>query len=298
MDRHTDPPGDPSSQPRFTSLRRRRLSQRGPGVMIVAVVALLLVGFGGWWFLWGRKPASAYGDYVPYPDASADSQAQPRPAQPTTPAGSEAEEAAEPLPALSASDELVRRLAEGLSTRPRIAAWLATDGLVRRFVVVVANVAQGVSPASHLEFMKPSGSFAVEDSAGRMWVDPKSYQRYDGLAAAFASLDAAGTAKLFQRIRPLCEQAYRELGLRESFDDALAQAFGRLLAVRVPRGEVDVAPSSAMYGFTDENLEALSPAAKHLLRMGPDNARLVQAKLRELADAMGVEPRTPPRLGG
>ena len=47
-----------------------------------------------------------------------------------------------PLPELDASDEFVRKLVEALSANPGWAKWLATEGLVRRFVVVVDNVAE------------------------------------------------------------------------------------------------------------------------------------------------------------
>jgi hypothetical protein len=292
MDRQNGPDEEPTSKPLFTSRRRRRLSGPGPARAMAVVAVLALVGLGVWWYGWGRNPATGAGVQAPYPDASPDARRGARGS------GAGAADAGEPLPPLSASDELVRRLAEGISSRPAVAEWLTTDGLVRRFVVVVANVAQGTSPASHLEFMEPSGAFAVTDSAGRMHIDPAAYRRYDGTVAAFASLDASGVGELFRRIRPLCDEAYRELGLQGSFDDALAEAFGRLLAVRVPPGPVEVEPDRAVYAFTDRNLEALSPAAKQLLRMGPDNARRVQRTLTELAEAMGVEPRTPVRLGG
>ncbi len=45
-------------------------------------------------------------------------------------------------------------------------------------------------------------------------------------------------------------------------------------------------PAVDAYEFVDPALESLSPAQKHLLRMGPDNARLVREKLREIADLL------------
>ena len=38
----------------------------------------------------------------------------------------------------------------------------------------------------------------------------------------------------------------------------------------------------------DRRLEALSPAQRHLLRMGPRNVRMIQGELRTLAAALGV----------
>jgi hypothetical protein len=45
-----------------------------------------------------------------------------------------------------------------------------------------------------------------------------------------------------------------------------------------------------VYEFADADMEARTPAEKHVLRLGPTNARRVQAKLRELAAALGIEP--------
>ena len=42
------------------------------------------------------------------------------------------------------------------------------------------------------------------------------------------------------------------------------------------------------YQMVDENLEDLDDAQKDLLRMGPQNIRKVQNKLREMALALGV----------
>ena len=46
--------------------------------------------------------------------------------------------------------------------------------------------------------------------------------------------------------------------------------------------------TSVTFQFADPELEALSPAQKHLLRMGPRNMRLVQHKMREFARAAGL----------
>ncbi|MGH7803806.1 MAG: DUF3014 domain-containing protein [Candidatus Binatia bacterium] len=42
------------------------------------------------------------------------------------------------------------------------------------------------------------------------------------------------------------------------------------------------------YRFTDSRLEGLAPAEKHLVRMGPGNAKRVQAKVRELREALAL----------
>ena len=49
------------------------------------------------------------------------------------------------------------------------------------------------------------------------------------------------------------------------------------------------------YLMVDPLLEELSPAQKHLLRMGPENLQLIQAKLREIALALGFGEAQLPR---
>ncbi len=183
------------------------------------------------------------------------------------------------LPGLNASDALVRRLAE----------WLATEEIIRLFVVSVTNLARGSSPASRLDFMAPEGDFAVQAEGGMIRMDPAAYRRYDGLTEAFVSLDTEGTARLYRRLLPLMEEAYRELGLGDgSFHQVLARAVGPLLTLSVPREPPVLVEYGPAYAFADPELEGLTSAEKHLVRMGPDNAARVQAKLRALAEAMAL----------
>lgn len=198
------------------------------------------------------------------------------------------EDSAPDLPPLEASDELVRRTVAGLSSRPELAEWLATEDLARRFVGAVVQVAAGRSPRDELETLEPEGNFEVQRRDTAAVVHPAAYDRYDPVAATVASLDTEGTAELYRRLRPLFREAYRDLGFSEgSFEGTLARAVEELLAVPVPEGPVHVVPDGATaYAYRDPALEELSPAQKHLLRMGPENIRRVQAKLRELADAL------------
>jgi hypothetical protein len=192
------------------------------------------------------------------------------------------------LPELDESDEFVRPLVQALSSHPRIAAWLVNEGLVRRFVVVVDNVARGDSPSRHLPFLAPEGRFEVEEVAGKTVISEASRRRYDLLAAAIASLDTTGSVRLYRDLSPLFEEAYDELGNPDTFEDALAAAIDRVLAVEVPDGEIAVAEGIESWTFAEARLERLGPVAKQLLRMGPDNAREIQGKLRTIKTALAL----------
>lgn len=195
------------------------------------------------------------------------------------------------VPSLPESDAWLRELAYQISSHPELAEWLVTDDLIRRFVVVVDNIAEGVNPRKHVPFAKPRQGFAVEEEGERVYVDPASYRRYDTLVDVVASLDSEGTAELYRAIRPLCQEAYQELGYPgQDFDDALRRAIQRILATPVVDGPIELQKRITAYKFEDPRLEELSPAARQLLRLGPTNLQRVQAKVREMARAIGVEP--------
>jgi hypothetical protein len=153
-------------------------------------------------------------------------------------------------------------------------------------------VLEDQSPRGYLDFLAPKGAFTVVEKRGRTFVDPRSYARYDGLAEAVASLDTAGCARVYRQLEPLFEAASRELGVSEGgFSNALARASRKLLETPEPQGDVAVkrvVSAVVVYEYADPKLEALTPAQKHLLRLGPANARQVKAKLRELTGALDL----------
>lgn len=241
--------------------------------LVAATAIAAYIAFGG------RQPSA--------PETPATERVEGSP--PPQPLGGDAAPVA--VPPLDQSDPLVRELVSQLSSHPRLVAWLATDGLIRNFTVAVANVAEGKTPAAHLAALRPSSSFQVVEQGGELHVDPRSYERYDGLAAAVASIEPAGAAGLYGTLKPRIEEAYRDLGFLEtSFDRTLERAIALLLATPVPDAAVRMraGPRGIGYGFADPGLEALTAAQKQLLRMGARNVRIVQSSLRDIALALGI----------
>lgn len=258
---------------------RRRSSSSGPTAAIVgALIAAVLVIAAIVW--WPREDSSRSG--------------RPTTAQTPDDGGRELRDQDVPaldLPALDASDEFVRGVATRLSEHPQLASWLVTDDLAYRFVRSTVALAHGQSPREHSAFMAPAGEFRVQESNGRLVVDPASYARYNLLTETVTSLSTEDAARLYRQLYPLFEEAFAEMGLPNvTFDDMVSQAVDNLIAVDVPSTPPGVAPSSAVYAYTDERLEVRTPAEKHIMRMGPENARRLQAKLSEVRDAIWVRP--------
>ena len=249
--------------------------------LFVAAGLALVLGLGLYWLF------SARGVSVPPTRSSAPSEealgeVAPEPAQLSEPEQPEVD-----LPRLSQSDAFVRELLAGLSRHPAMTSLLLSDELVRKIVTAIVNVAEGDHPARHFPYLAPDEPYEVVRRPPRVFVDPMSYCRYDVLVAGLESLDPAGVAELYQMTKPLALEAYRELGyLDQPFDATFAKAIDVLLRTPVVEGRIGLNADSVNYSYVDRRLEALAPAQKQLLRMGPQNARKVQNKLRELARAM------------
>ncbi|HET7785348.1 MAG TPA: DUF3014 domain-containing protein [Myxococcales bacterium] len=227
--------------------------------MIVAAVALALV------------VGSAFYLHRPKPEAAAPAAAAPQAA---------AQQPDAPLPPPEKTDAEGRKQLAALSSRPEWAQWLATSDLLDRWVVVVDNVAEDVSPRRQLDFIK----VAPQGNAPRL-----DYARYDGVADVIASVDAKGFAQVLRDLHPLLVTAYHKLGYPDrKFDDVLAKALQRIVDAKVLTQPPRLEPKGANFRFTDDKLESLGPVEKHLLRMGPRNTKLVQGKAREVAAALDL----------
>ena len=107
---------------------------------------------------------------------------------------------------------MVRTLVRQLSSYPHVVAWLATDGRIRNFTAVVANIADGKTPVTLMRTLRPSSPFRVVKQGDDLYLDPRTYDRYAGLADAVASIDPAGAARLYATLKPRIEEAHRDLG--------------------------------------------------------------------------------------
>jgi hypothetical protein len=257
--------------------------ERGGFALRVVVIVAVLAGLAaaGYFLLW-RKTQPAPADVRAHTEQPVAADTKPKPI-------AESGEVID-LPELAKTDAIVRQLVGGLSSHPSVAAWLAGDQLIRNFTVTVLNIASGRAPAAQLNRLRPTQKFQVRGKGAETSIDPRSYTRYDGYADAVGALDARGTARLSATLKPRIQDAYKELGYPDGdFDRVMATAINEILKTPVVEGRVGLASKSVTYEFADSRLQSLSGVQRQLLRMGPRNARLIQAKLREIAPLIGVD---------
>jgi hypothetical protein len=251
-----------------------RISRVGP-ILSLALFAGLLAGF---WVYRARQTAPAD---RPRADAVAQPRLKPTPLAPNAPAVT--------LPPLDRLDPFLRDTLSGITKAPIALAWLATNHLAEQFVAVVQGTGEGQAPMRMLAPLRPRGAFRVATRGGRTFIDPASYGRYDGIADAVTSLEPTSAAKVYGMLKPRLEEAYSALGIPDSSLDASVEAaLVKLLATPVPDDPIEVEASGGTYAFANPALEQLSSAQKLLIRTGPANARRIQARLREIAMALGI----------
>lgn len=263
---------------------KRKVIMTGIIVIAVIVIALVLYFFV---FQKGKKAA-------PTQEAAEKPPAQVSVEEPLEEKGRAYTELAEVE--LDKSDVLMRELSKDLSSHPKLEEWVKSEDLVLKFTAAIDNIANGMSPQSQVDFFSTDEGFKVTKRGDFHYLDPESYHRYDAVADVFLSLDTESCLNLYRQSKPLIQKAYRDLGYPDQdFSKTLIRSIIELLKVPVVESDIRVEKKVVTYMMVDSRLERLSKAQKHLLRMGPENVRIIQGKLREMARGLGYPEERLPR---
>lgn len=266
-------------------MRRESLQWIVPVVLGLGVVAAL-------WFYWAstRAPAppveeEAQPTQPPVPEA---------PAGPVHPLPDPAAQPAdqpelEPLPPLDQSDAYFEMALTDLFGG-EIDERLVDTRLIERIVATVDNLPRGELADRIKPLGTVPGRFAAqgedENAAdGRYTLDPENYERYEPLVRMIVETEATDMAELYRRFYPLLQKAYVDLGYPDAyFNDRAVEVIDHLLATPEVAGPIRLVRPHVLYEFAEPELESLSSGQKALLRMGPENAAAVKAKLREFRE--------------
>ncbi len=268
--------------------------------VVAVIIVAIIIGGVSWWMLSGsnnneakqtqsmdlpKQPEEAPAVEPKEPEPQPQPEPDPEPAatpEPTTEVVEEPEPAIT-LPDLNESTPTVLQELDnsGIEIQP-----LKSSQLIKDAVVIIDNLRNGMLVTDRTVVQRPDGRFSVIEVEGDLYIDEQSYQRYDPIVDWFTSLDANALVDNYELFKPLLQQAYGEIGYPDSeFKNAIIEAINVLLETPVPESLVQVDDDSVMYTYHDSSLEALPPAQKQLLRMGPNNIERIKAKLREVKAA-------------
>jgi len=177
------------------------------------------------------------------------------------------------LPALDESDAWVKQELLALKWRPGLASLFVTDEMIRRFVVQIDNIAQGRLLGDQAFFKGLSQDFIARTESSGYRLAQQNYQRYQPYLDLLESVPPAQVAALYQKLYPLLQAAYQELGYGDAqFDERLQQAIALLLATPDIADEPQLTLPSVHYAFADAQVEKLGQAQKQVVRLGKNNA--------------------------
>jgi hypothetical protein len=169
-----------------------------------------------------------------------------------------------------------------------VAQLFRVDNVVRRIVATVDALPREKASQRLMPLKPVGGQFIVAAGAdGNPVIAPENAVRYDVLVQLFARVDTKTLVGSYANHYSLFQQAYRELGYPQGyFNDRLIAAIDSMLATPDIPGPIALAQPKVFYEFARPELEALPAAQKIMLRIGPENARTVKAKLREVRQAL------------
>lgn len=191
------------------------------------------------------------------------------------------------LPTLAESDATLRELFLSLSRHPLLTRVVAQRGVVRAATLAVVQMGDGKTPAAPLADLRPATRLTIEGGGESGRVDAASYTRWDGAVRALVSINPRDAAQVYVNVKPLFDEAYRDLGYPDGdFDDAIVRA------IRVLNDTPDLATAPvllarpAYFEHEDAALRALRPVQKQLLLTGPQHRTELLGWLRRFADTL------------
>ena len=196
-----------------------------------------------------------------------------------------------PLPVLDQSDNAIRASLAEIADQPRFDDIQLSKDLIRHLVVTIDNLPRRQLAARLLPLKPPTVPIQTTGQGDVVSLSPANYARYGRYIRLAQGIDSKRVAGIYVRYYPLFQQAYAELGYpKRHFNDRLVEVIDHLLAAPDVQQPVNLIRPKVLYEFEDPELQELSVGQKLLIRMGPENAAAMKAKLREVRAQIASPP--------
>lgn len=253
----------------------------------VALLLLLVAGVGVWgWRLQQQYPSAVQSVALGTPPAQPGApppQPVRRDTQPVASAPAAKPRVGAPFE-LDHSDGQARAAVADIAAQ--FAQWLTPEEQVRKWVVLVDQIADGKLPEKNRPLHYPMPKFAVQRDGDRMLLDPADYARADRLVDTVTAIPIDALVAYYHAWRPLLDKAYAELGGRGGFDKRLRAALARVESVHSLTAQPELVQPVVYYKFADSTLEEASDVEKLMWRLGPANTQKLQDYLHKLEAAL------------
>jgi len=194
-----------------------------------------------------------------------------------------------PAPVVSeeTGDQYARESIDAVNGGKALAQFVAGDYVVERAVAIIDALRRGEVPYKLLPVGKPSTTFPISDNGLRVTLDTAGFSRYDGFAQWVGGLNTPALVSLLNDYEMIATQALTRMGVTD-FDirSAVLAATTQILSTPQVAVDAELMRREANWVYMDPELEALSSLQKQVLRMGPENADIVQQKARDIRGAL------------
>ena len=180
-------------------------------------------------------------------------------------------------------DRFARESIDAVNGGKALAQFVAGDYVVERAVAIIDALRRGEVPYKLLPVGKPSTTFPISDDGLRVTLDAAGFSRYDGFAQWVGGLDTTALVSLLNDYEMIATQALTRMGVSD-FDirSAVLAATTQILSTPQVAVDAELMRREANWVYMDPELEALSSLQKQVLRMGPENADIIQQKARDI----------------
>jgi hypothetical protein len=188
-----------------------------------------------------------------------------------------------PLPKLNESDPTMLEALSTLMGPKAVASFIQPESLVRHIVVTIDNLTRQTFAPQMSPVKPPGGAFRTTGQGDTLAIAKENYARYTPYVRLAEAIDTKRAVEIYTRFYPLFQQAYVDLGFPAAhFNDRFVEVIDHLLATPEVKGPIQLVVPHVLAEYADPTLQERSTGQKLLLRMGPENAGRLKAKLREL----------------
>ena len=258
-------------------------AQAGVIVVLLLVIAGGVVLLTGIWPPKGEPAPTATApppELPPSPIMTAIEEPAPESSEPPPPPPEPVED---PLPRLEESDDAVRDAVGDIPLGTAGQQYLIPGNIIERSASLIYLMAQGDVPYKLLPVSRPKAAFPIRDDGTQVVTDPAGFERYDALTQWLQSLDLESLLSSLEWFIPLFKEAWSYYGEDPAaFDMAVVITLDLVIATpEIDLSEARLIRKEAVWIFEDPAIEGLAPIQKQVLRMGPENAKILKAKAAE-----------------
>ncbi|UYL09913.1 DUF3014 domain-containing protein [Bdellovibrio sp. SKB1291214] len=159
---------------------------------------------------------------------------------------------------------------------------LRLENFVRHFVLMFENATETKIPAQASIFESVNGDFKTTTLGDKVQISEQNFRRYDSYAELLKSADLKKLVSFYQRMYPLLQAGYAEMGRKGYFNDRVVDVLDQIIGAKDPSLDTSLVIDGGRFVFEDAELEAAPAVQKVLFRIGPAHSALVKERMKEL----------------